>query len=60
MTQDMTRKMTMMKKMTIIMKIMKNNETKVPVVGGGVLRSVLLMVLLLTFGTNVSWGQICG
>jgi len=35
MTQDMTRKMTMIKK-------------------------TLLVALMLTFGTTVSWGQICG
>jgi hypothetical protein len=35
MTQDMTRKMTMIKK-------------------------TLMMVLMVAFGTTVSWGQICG
>jgi hypothetical protein len=24
------------------------------------IRSIMLMVMMLTFGTTVSWGQICG
>ena len=59
MTKDMTRKMTIMKIMTImkkIMKIMKNNETKVTFAGGGVLRSVLIMLVMVA-GITVAWGQ---
>lgn len=36
---------------------MKQHDAKVPFAGGGVFRSVLLLLTLLTFGTNVSWGE---
>ena len=54
----MTRKMTIMKIMTIMtnMTIMKQHDAKVPFAGGGVLRSVLLLMLVV--GVNTVWGQI--
>lgn len=59
MTKDMTRKMMIMKIMTIMTKmtIMKQHDAKVPFAGGGVLRSVLLLLVMMTMGTTVSWAD---